>query len=145
MAVSIDRWAPDLRLGSPHRRSTAPCWGDAGRDRPALRSKIIRVDRRELRPEPSPARPQVLQPGAEPGRDWRRAHGRPAADARIPHRAARFSASSALWIWLACGLVLTLTCPPISSAQTWFGALPLWLVGLPAASLVAITMGSARR
>ncbi len=93
---------------------------------------------------PKPQSRRRLQP-KDPRRDWRRSHGQRVEESSKPHGMPRFSASSALWIWLACGLVLTLTCPPISAAQTWFGALPLWLVGLPAASLVALTPGIARR
>ncbi len=81
----------------------------------------------------------------DPRRDRRRSHSQRLGESSPLQRTPMFSASRALCVWLACGLVLTLTCPPISAAQTWFGALPLWLVGLPAASLVALTLGIARR
>jgi len=142
MAVSIDRWAPGAPKPQPRRRVAAVCRSDASRDSLAFR-RYLRADQQGRRSAPSRTRPQEPQPGAFQCRDWRRSHSEPTVGLPKRHGATRFSASSALWVWLACGLVLTLTCPPIAAAQTWFGALPLWLVGLPAASLAVVMAGNA--
>ncbi len=60
-----------------------------------------------------------------------------------PDEAPGFAVPRALGVWLACGSVLTLACPPLASAQTFLGSAPLWLVGLPAVALALIL--SARR
>lgn len=78
-------------------------------------------------------------------RDWRRSHTQRVEQSSTLRGTPPFSASRALWVWLACGLALTLACPPLAEAKTVFGALPLWLVGLPAASLVVLLAGNARR
>jgi len=49
----------------------------------------------------------------------------------------RLRAHRVFALWLGCGLALLLTCPPLAGAQTVLGAVSLWLVVVPAISLVA--------
>jgi len=147
MAVSIDWWAPGAPGLESRRRVPADRGSDANResrDSRAFRGRSVRADRsqRRLAPHLTPA--QELQFGADRCRDWRHYHSGPTTQSS-QLRASRFNASRALGVWLVCGLVLTLTCPPIAAAQTWFGALPLWLVGLPSASLAVVALGNAGR
>ncbi|MEO6065468.1 MAG: hypothetical protein ABIP49_06810 [Lysobacterales bacterium] len=83
----------------------------------------------------------MLAVSPDRNRDSRRSGRGLTAHMEFPDETSRFDASRALWVWLACGLVLTLTCPPLASAQTLLGAAPLWLIGLPVVSLVLIAMG----
>lgn len=145
MAVSIDRWAPGTPKPQSRRRAPAFSGTDAGRDNRAVHTGNLRADRSYRRPAPHWTPAQDSPHGPDRSRDWGRSHSSQASQSSQLLGAPRFNASRALWMWLACGLVLTLTCPPIAAAQTLFGALPLWLVGLPAASLALVAMGNARR
>lgn len=105
MAVSTDRWNPGEKVRRARRAGTLP--------RAATRRGVRNV----IAATPLPA------PGARQ------------EFALLKRQPRHPFAIRALACWLVLGTILLITCPPLWSAQTLVGALPLWLVVLPAMAL----------
>lgn len=122
MAVSVDRWTPGVAMARAHSIE--------------LPQRRGLIPRRKRRASLAVSRQSSQFPAL--AKPLRASDRRSAGDERIIRDVPFAHATRALWVWLACGLVLTLTCPPLAAAQTLMGALPLWLVGLPAVSLASV-------
>ncbi len=110
MAVSIDRWSPGGKVRRVRRAGTPP------------RASTRRGVRIAIAGTPLPA------PRSQP------------EFASIDRQPQHPLAIRALTCWLGFGTILLMTCPPLWSVQTVAGALPLWLAGLPAASLACVAI-----